>query len=133
MPRLVLLNGAPGSGKSTQASLLAAVHPMMLALDIDRLKHALGLWDDDPTESGLQARRLAARGVPALRIERHHCGDGAGLEQLKDVNPYTHRAVADIELGAGWLHRRTGEQVTGVGLCMGGWLVAMAPPGSGML
>ena len=59
MPRLVLINGAPGSGKSTIAAALARVNPMTLALDIDRLKHSLGRWDEDPVASGLHARRLA--------------------------------------------------------------------------
>lgn len=84
-----------------------------------------GLWT-------VQARRLAARGVPALRIERHHCGDAAGLDEVKDINPYTGQGVADLDLGAAWLAERTGEKVTGVGLCVGGWLVAMAPPTSAM-
>lgn len=84
-----------------------------------------GLWT-------VQARRLAARGVPALRVDRHHCGDGAGLDEVKDINPYTREGVADIDMGASWLHERTGEPVTGAGLCVGGWLVAMAPPTSAM-
>ncbi|MDR7374235.1 dienelactone hydrolase [Kocuria rhizophila] len=84
-----------------------------------------GLWT-------VQARRLAARGVPAIRVERHHCGDAAGLDELKDINPYTGQGVADLDLGAAWLKERTGEEITGVGLCVGGWLVAMAPPTSAM-
>ena len=84
-----------------------------------------GLWT-------IAARRLAARGVPTMRVERHHCGDGAGLDEVKDVNPYTRQGIADIDSGARWLHHRTGEEVTGVGLCVGGWLVAMAPQDSPM-
>ncbi|RKQ33149.1 hypothetical protein C1C97_011875 [Kocuria tytonis] len=84
-----------------------------------------GLWT-------VQARRLAARGVPALRVERHHCGDAAGLDEVKDVNPYTAQGMWDLDMGAGWLRERTGEEVTGAGLCLGGWLVAMAPPTSAM-
>lgn len=59
MARLVLINGAPGSGKSTCAQALAQDSPMALALDIDAIKHSLGRWEDDPLASGLQARRLA--------------------------------------------------------------------------
>lgn len=55
----MLINGAPGSGKSTVAEALAQDVPMMLALDVDRIKHSLGGWDDDATASGLHARRLA--------------------------------------------------------------------------
>lgn len=69
-PTFLLLNGAPGSGKSTLAALLAAERPLALALNIDTIKHALGEWDQDLQESGLQARRLA------LAMIRQHLGDG---------------------------------------------------------
>ena len=59
MTRLVLINGAPGSGKSTVAAALAQDLALTLALDVDGIKHALGRWDDDLLASGLQARRLA--------------------------------------------------------------------------
>lgn len=59
MPKLILINGAPGTGKSTVAYALAEQTPMMLALDIDQLKHALGGWAEHPISAGLQARRLA--------------------------------------------------------------------------
>jgi predicted kinase len=59
MPRLVLINGAPGSGKSTMAQALAQEGAMTLALDVDVIKHSLGRWDEDPSASGLHARRLA--------------------------------------------------------------------------
>src|SRR5215204_4906861 len=58
MTRLVLINGAPGSGKSTIAHALAQDKPITLAVDIDGLKHSLGRWDEDPATSGLHARRL---------------------------------------------------------------------------
>jgi predicted kinase len=59
MTRLVFINGAPGSGKSTIAQALAQDRSMTLALDIDGLKHSLGRWEEDPRASGLHARRLA--------------------------------------------------------------------------
>ena len=59
MARLVLINGAPGSGKSTMAQALAQSKQMTLAVDIDTIKHSLGRWDEDPAASGLHARRLA--------------------------------------------------------------------------
>lgn len=43
---------------------------MALALDVDGLKHALGRWRDDPTASGLHARRLA------LAVAREHLRAG---------------------------------------------------------
>lgn len=70
MARLVLINGAPGSGKSTVALSLAQDGPLTLALEIDGIKHALGRWDQDPSSSGLHARRLG------LVLAREQLGDG---------------------------------------------------------
>jgi predicted kinase len=70
VPRLVLVNGAPGCGKSTISDALARDNRMMLALDIDRIKHSLGRWNEDPAASGMQARRLAL----ALVREQLRCG-----------------------------------------------------------
>jgi predicted kinase len=56
---LVLINGAPGVGKSTVAAALAASTPRMTALDLDPIKHALPSWTSDPHEAGLAARRIA--------------------------------------------------------------------------
>ena len=58
VPSLVLINGAPGAGKSTLARLLAQDRRMALPIDVDVLKHSLTGWDADPTGSGLHARRL---------------------------------------------------------------------------
>jgi chloramphenicol 3-O-phosphotransferase len=41
---LVLLNGAPSTGKSTLARLYAERHPLTLALDLDLLRAMLGGW-----------------------------------------------------------------------------------------
>ena len=59
MTRLVLINGAPGAGKSTLAHHLAQDAPLTLALDVDAIKFSLGCWEDDLLASGLKARRLA--------------------------------------------------------------------------
>lgn len=67
---LVLVNGAPGAGKSSLADRLVARRPLMLALDIDRIKHSLGRWDDDPDAAGRHARRLA------LALVREQLGSG---------------------------------------------------------
>lgn len=72
------------------------------------------------------ARRLAAQGVPALRAERRGSGDLGFPEALMDPNPYTLEAIEDTENTAAWLHAQTGGAVTGIGLCVGAWLVGMA-------
>ena len=59
MPRLVLINGAPSSGKSTLATRYVEEHPLTLALDIDVVRAMLGRWLDQPVEAGLLARRMA--------------------------------------------------------------------------
>lgn len=59
MARLILLNGAPASGKSSLARRFAEDHPFCLVLDIDDVRGMLGRWADDPEQSGLAARALA--------------------------------------------------------------------------
>lgn len=59
MATLLLINGAPSSGKSTVARLLAEDRPLTLVLDIDSVRGSLGRWRDDPAEAGRSARRLA--------------------------------------------------------------------------
>lgn len=44
MARLVLINGAPASGKSTLAQMYVDEHPLTLALDIDVVRAMLGRW-----------------------------------------------------------------------------------------
>lgn len=60
-----MINGAPGTGKSTIAHQLAQDRPLDLALDLDALKHSLGQWNADMTAAGYQARRLALAVVGA--------------------------------------------------------------------
>lgn len=70
MTHLIHLNGLPGSGKSTIARHIVGVRPLALNLDVDLLRRSLGLWQRSPTESGLQARRLA------IAVIRVHLRDG---------------------------------------------------------
>ena len=57
VPRLILLNGPPGVGKSTIALLYAQGHPLALNLDIDLVRRQLGRWTSNPEEPGLPAGR----------------------------------------------------------------------------
>ena len=65
VPRLVLINGAPGTGKSTLARLYAERHPLTLALDLDVLRSMLGGWAEWSTEAGLLTREMA---IEAARV-----------------------------------------------------------------
>lgn len=59
MPRLILLNGPPGIGKSTLAQMYVDEHPGVLNLDIDRLRALIGGWRDRFAETGEIVRPIA--------------------------------------------------------------------------
>ncbi|HET8588353.1 MAG TPA: AAA family ATPase [Nakamurella sp.] len=70
MPRLILLNGPPGCGKSTLARRYVADHPLALCLDVDRIRAMVGRWQDDVHAAGLLAR------ASALAAARVHLQSG---------------------------------------------------------
>ena len=59
MPRLILLNGPPGIGKSTLAQIYADDHPGVLNLDIDRVRELIGGWRERFAVTGELARPIA--------------------------------------------------------------------------
>jgi predicted kinase len=58
VPRLIVLNGPPGIGKSTVARRYVEDHPMALSLEQDVVRGMLGGWRSRETESGATAREL---------------------------------------------------------------------------
>ncbi|WP_446665634.1 AAA family ATPase [Flexivirga sp. B27] len=68
MPRLILLNGLPGVGKSTLAGAYVATRPGVLNLDIDVLRTMLGGQWEETAELG---RSLALRIIEA-HLESGH-------------------------------------------------------------
>jgi predicted kinase len=68
MTLLIHLNGLPGVGKTTLARLYSDEHPLALNLDVDLIRRALGQWQAHPTDSGVQARRLA---IAAIGVHLH--------------------------------------------------------------
>lgn len=91
LPRLVLLNGAPGAGKSTVARRWADDHPLSLVLDIDTVRSLLGGWAADRTAAGLVARDLAvAMALTHLRagcdvVVPQHLGRAEFIERLAET------------------------------------------------
>ena len=70
-PRLILLNGAPGLGKSTLARLYANRHPMTFCCDVDVLRSLVGAWGENRGQAGLLARAFAVAGMRAHLLGGH--------------------------------------------------------------
>ncbi|MCA9324671.1 AAA family ATPase [Candidatus Saccharibacteria bacterium] len=58
-PKLILLNGNPGMGKTTLAQRYAEEHPMTLNLDVDVLWKMMGQWRQSRPESTVQKLKYA--------------------------------------------------------------------------
>lgn len=58
MPRLVVLNGPPGIGKSTLAERYVEDHPLSLCLEQDVVRGLIGGWLGRESDSGILARKL---------------------------------------------------------------------------
>jgi predicted ABC-type ATPase len=69
--RLIHLNGPPGIGKSTIASVFADRHPGVLNLDIDRVAAMIGGWGDSFSDS-FEAGRLLAAAMARVHLANGH-------------------------------------------------------------
>jgi predicted kinase len=87
---LLLINGAPGVGKSTLAARYADQHPLALIVDVDDLRRHLGRWAE-VDESKLVARDLAVALVEAHLARGHdvvvpqYLGRPEFRERLRDI------------------------------------------------
>ena len=59
MANLILLNGPPGIGKSTLATMYANRHPGTLNLDVDQVRCLIGGWQEDFRTAGKLVRPIA--------------------------------------------------------------------------
>lgn len=58
-PKLIILNGAPGVGKSTLAEKYADMHPLTLKLDIDVIRRFISNYREQFRESARLSKNLA--------------------------------------------------------------------------
>lgn len=72
------------------------------------------------------AQTAAGTGAICLRFDRRGAGELADPADRREPNPYTEAAVEDVAAAAAELSRRSGLDVTAVGLCVAGWLYARA-------
>lgn len=69
-PKLIILNGAPGVGKSTLAQKYADMHPLTLKLDVDVIRRFISDYREQFHESGRLSKTLA------LEMARTHLKSG---------------------------------------------------------
>jgi predicted kinase len=86
---LLLLNGAPGVGKSALADRYAQAHALVLVVDVDELRRRLGQWETTD-ESKAVARDLAA----ALASEHLRRGHDVVVPQYVGRREFVDRLAA---------------------------------------
>lgn len=130
MARFIHLNGPPGIGKSTVASMFAERHPGMLNLDIDQVVSLIGGWRNSFATS-FESARLIAAGMaqthltsgcdvimPQLITNQREIADFERAAAAAGAS-YWHVALwGDFELCAGRFRQRT-ESSSGCGQAIG--------------
>jgi predicted kinase len=99
--RLILLNGAPGVGKSTLATRYAAEHPGTLRCDIDVLRTMIGGWEDDYRLAGALIRPAAVGLITAYLRES---GDVVLPQLIARATELAKFERAARDAGAGFVH-----------------------------
>jgi adenylate kinase family enzyme len=70
-PKLILLTGPPGIGKSTLSSRYANDNPMTLNIDVDHVWWMMGQWQQTRPESDIQKLKLSALMAEAHLEDKH--------------------------------------------------------------
>jgi predicted kinase len=100
---LLVINGAPGVGKSTLARLFADEHALALVIDIDAIRTSLGKWAEFE-ESKLVARDLAIAMIHVHLLAGHdvivpqYFGRPEFVERLRNVAAETGAEFAEVVL-----------------------------------
>ena len=58
-PKLIILNGPLGIGKSTLAKKYADEHPLTLLLDIDDVRRNISHWREEDEKSSISSKKIA--------------------------------------------------------------------------
>ena len=99
VPRLLLLNGLPGVGKSTLARRYSDAHTGVLVLDVDEVRQLVGGWRE---HSGLAAH--LSRNLALGMVETHlRGGRDVVLPQYLGLSAQLERFEAAAHRGAGRL------------------------------
>jgi len=58
-PKLIIINGALGVGKTTLAKRYASEHPLTLQIDIDEVRRQISSWREEKEMSGMLSKQIA--------------------------------------------------------------------------
>ncbi len=90
-PKLILLNGAPGVGKSTLASLYAEAHPMTLRIDTDEVRRLISHQRAHGEDSGFLSKKIVGAMAQSYLAESRdvviaqRCGKIEYVEALEEI------------------------------------------------
>ncbi len=90
-PKLIIINGALGVGKTTLAERYASGHPLTLQIDIDEVRRHISFWREEKEISGTLSKQIACEMARAHLLSFHDVvvsqifTQSAYLEQLEAI------------------------------------------------